>query len=74
MNRTGAQKGANENELLKRLLARDENAFLLLVERHHQGLKRVALTFVRSPSVADEVVQETCGRFSRGSRNTSRIG
>src|SRR6202012_2538389 len=34
-------------------------AFRELVTRHDRAMKRVALTFVRSPSVADEVVQET---------------
>lgn len=63
MDRTGARTGANEDELLQRLLARDESAFLALVERHHAGLKRVALSFVRSPSIADEVVQETWRAF-----------
>ena len=66
MDGTAARRGANENELLARLLARDESAFVALVERHHSGLKRVALTFVRSPSVADEVVQDTWRAFLEG--------
>jgi len=66
MEGTGARTGANEDELLKRLLARDESVFLVLVERHHEGLKRVALTFVRSPSVADDVVQDTWRAFLEG--------
>ncbi len=61
-----AQRGANEDALLERLLARDEGAFLALVERHHEGLKRVALTFVRSPSVAEEVVQDAWRAFIEG--------
>jgi DNA-directed RNA polymerase specialized sigma24 family protein len=34
-------------------------AFRELVKRHNRAMKRIALTFVRSASVADEVVQET---------------
>jgi DNA-directed RNA polymerase specialized sigma24 family protein len=33
--------------------------FRELVKRHNRAMKRIALTFVRSASVADEVVQET---------------
>jgi RNA polymerase sigma-70 factor (ECF subfamily) len=49
----------SEERLLARLRAGDEIAFRELVERHDRTMKRIALTFVRSPSVADEVVQET---------------
>ena len=66
MAETGARAGANEGELVKRLIDRDESAFVALVERYHEGLKRVALTFVRSPSSADEVVQETWRAFLEG--------
>jgi RNA polymerase sigma-70 factor, ECF subfamily len=37
----------------------DEHAFAALVERYHVPLRRLALTYVRSAAVADEVVQET---------------
>ncbi|HXD65762.1 MAG TPA: sigma-70 family RNA polymerase sigma factor [Solirubrobacteraceae bacterium] len=50
---------ANEERLLARLRAGDETAFRELVTRHDRAMKRLALTFVRLPSVADEVVQET---------------
>jgi RNA polymerase sigma-70 factor, ECF subfamily len=50
---------ASEERLLARLRAGEETAFRELVTQHHQMMKRVALTFVRTPSVADEVVQET---------------
>ncbi|HEX4429724.1 MAG TPA: sigma-70 family RNA polymerase sigma factor [Frankiaceae bacterium] len=50
---------ASEERLLARLRAGDEAAFRALVRRHDRAMKRIALTFVRSPSVADEVVQET---------------
>ena len=45
--------------MLARLRAGDETAFRELVKRHDRAMKRIALTFVRSPSVADEVVQDT---------------
>ena len=44
---------------MARLRAGDETAFRELVTRHDRAMKRIALTFVRSSSVADEVVQET---------------
>jgi RNA polymerase sigma-70 factor (ECF subfamily) len=57
---------ASEERLLARLRAGDEAAFRELVTRHDRAMKRVALTFVRSPSVADEVVQETWLAVIRG--------
>jgi RNA polymerase sigma-70 factor (ECF subfamily) len=45
--------------LISRLLARDEKAFELLVDRHHGALLRLALVFVADRSAAEEVVQET---------------
>jgi RNA polymerase sigma-70 factor, ECF subfamily len=45
--------------LLERLRAGDERAFESLVARHHAALRRVARTFVRTDSAADDVVQET---------------
>ncbi|MFO0601120.1 MAG: RNA polymerase sigma factor [Myxococcaceae bacterium] len=53
----------NDAELLERLLAKDEQAFLTLVSRHHSGLLRVAQTIVRSHASAEEIVQETWGAF-----------
>ena len=44
---------------LERLRAGDESAFRTLVERHDGALRRVARTFVQTPSAADDVVQET---------------
>jgi RNA polymerase sigma-70 factor (ECF subfamily) len=49
----------SEELTLAQLRAGDEMAFRELVTRHNRAMKRVALTFVRSPSVAEEVVQET---------------
>jgi RNA polymerase sigma-70 factor (ECF subfamily) len=48
-----------DHVLLERLRAGDEAAFETLVERHDGALRRVARTFVRTPSAADDVVQET---------------
>ena len=45
-------------ELLARLRAGDEAAFLELVRKYGPVMQRVALTYVRSPSVAEEVVQD----------------
>lgn len=53
----------NDAELIARLLAKDEQAFLALVSRHHAGLLRVAQTIVRSQASAEEMVQETWGAF-----------
>jgi RNA polymerase sigma-70 factor (ECF subfamily) len=49
----------DEQSLLERLRAGDEAAFESLVARHDRPLRRVARTFVRTQTAADEVVQET---------------
>ena len=46
--------------------AGDERAFELLVARYDGGLRRVARTFVRTPSAVDDVVQETWLGVLRG--------
>ena len=51
--------GYDERELCAALRRGDEAAFVALVERYHAPLRRLALSYVRSPAVADEVVQET---------------
>lgn len=45
--------------LVERLRARDERAFSDLIDRYHGKLLRLALVFVSSRAVAEEVVQET---------------
>jgi RNA polymerase sigma-70 factor (ECF subfamily) len=45
-------------ELLARLRCGDEAAFLELVDKYGPVMKRLALTYVRTPSVAEEVVQD----------------
>jgi RNA polymerase sigma-70 factor (ECF subfamily) len=56
----------DDHGLLERLRAGDEDAFQALVERHDRSLRRVARTFVRTSSAADEVVQETWLGVVRG--------
>ena len=46
-------------ELLPRLRAGDEQAFVSLVERHQAAMLRLATSFVPSQAVAEEVVQDT---------------
>ena len=55
-----------ERALVERLRAGDERAFEALVARHDAALRRVARTFVRTPSAADDVVQETWLAVIRG--------
>jgi RNA polymerase sigma-70 factor, ECF subfamily len=49
----------NEKELVAALRAGDETAFVALVDRYHASLVRLARMYVRQPSVAEEVAQET---------------
>lgn len=55
-----------ERELLDRLRAGDEDAFRTVVGAHHNAMRRLALTYVHSSAVADEVVQETWLAVIRG--------
>jgi RNA polymerase sigma-70 factor, ECF subfamily len=48
-----------ERDLCAALRRGDEGAFSRLVELYQSPLRRLALTYVRSSAVADEVVQET---------------
>jgi RNA polymerase sigma-70 factor, ECF subfamily len=56
----------DDRALLERLRAGDERAFEALVDRYDGALRRVARTFVRTDSSADEVVQETWLGVVRG--------
>jgi RNA polymerase sigma-70 factor (ECF subfamily) len=49
----------DEPRLLEALRNGDETAFAALVERHHGALLRLAMSFVGSRAVAEEVAQET---------------
>jgi RNA polymerase sigma-70 factor (ECF subfamily) len=48
-----------EQQQIERILEGDEQAFADLVEAHYSALIRLAMSFVRSRNVAEEVVQET---------------
>lgn len=48
-----------DHELLERLRAGDERAFMELVELYHASMVRLARTFVPSEAIAEEVAQET---------------
>jgi RNA polymerase sigma-70 factor, ECF subfamily len=49
----------SDTELVERLRNGDEAAFAGLIDAYSAPLLRLAITFVQSPSVAEEVVQET---------------
>jgi|CZKG01.1.fsa_nt_gi RNA polymerase sigma-70 factor (ECF subfamily) len=55
-----------DGELLARLRAGDEQAFVLLVARHHGSMLRLARSFVSSSAIAEEVVQDTWVGVLRG--------
>jgi len=57
---------ADESALVAALRAGDERAFMALVTECTPGMRRLALTFVRSDAVADEVVQEAWLGVLRG--------
>jgi RNA polymerase sigma-70 factor (ECF subfamily) len=57
---------ADESALVAALRAGDEHAFMQLVREHTPGMRRFALTFVRTPAEADEVVQEAWLGVLRG--------
>jgi RNA polymerase sigma-70 factor, ECF subfamily len=53
----------DEQDLVARLLARDAGAFRALVQAHHESLVRLALVYVRSRALAEEVAQDTWARM-----------
>jgi RNA polymerase sigma-70 factor, ECF subfamily len=55
-----------DQRLLERLRSGDEDAFVVLVGRHHDSMLRLARTFVHSHAVAEEVVQDTWLGVLRG--------
>lgn len=56
----------DERDLLARLRAGEETAFIDLVDKYHQPMMRLATAYVPSPSVAEEVVQDTWLGMLRG--------
>ena len=61
-----------DHDLVARLRAGDEQAFVLLVARHHAAMLRIACSFVSSTAVAEEVVQDTWMGVLRGHRGVRR--
>jgi RNA polymerase sigma-70 factor, ECF subfamily len=56
----------DERRQIERLRSGDEAEFIRLVTEHHDAMLRLALTFVRSHAVAEEVVQDTWLGVLRG--------
>jgi RNA polymerase sigma-70 factor, ECF subfamily len=54
-----AEMRSAEADLIDRLRGGDEAAFVCLVNTHSASLRRLALAFVSSDALAEEVVQET---------------
>src|SRR6476661_5082851 len=50
---------ADDQRLLDSLRAGDESAFEMLIDRYHSSLLRLAMFYVPSRAVAEDVVQET---------------
>jgi RNA polymerase sigma-70 factor, ECF subfamily len=64
--RAGNESADEDEQLIARLRAGEEQAFVLLVARHHATMLRIACSFVSSPSIAEEVVQDTWMGVLRG--------
>jgi RNA polymerase sigma-70 factor (ECF subfamily) len=64
--RRGGSGEHADDELLARLRAGDEDAFVLLVARYHATMLRLARSYVSSTAVAEEVVQDTWLGVVRG--------
>jgi RNA polymerase sigma-70 factor, ECF subfamily len=56
----------SDDDLLRRLRAGEEQAFVMLVDRYNDSMLRVAASFVPSYAVAEEVVQDTWLAALRG--------
>jgi RNA polymerase sigma-70 factor (ECF subfamily) len=63
---TGGDAAAQDAELVARLRAGDQRAFVQLAARHHGAMLRLARTYVSSAAVAEEVVQDTWLGVLRG--------
>jgi RNA polymerase sigma-70 factor, ECF subfamily len=62
----GPPTSTGDRELLERLRAGDEEAFVALVGRHNRALFCVARSFVPTSAIAEEVVQDTWMAVVRG--------
>jgi RNA polymerase sigma-70 factor (ECF subfamily) len=62
---SGSSRDSDE-DLLDRLIAGDEQAFVVLVRRHHAAMVGLATSFVPNRAVAEEVVQDTWLAVLRG--------
>lgn len=56
----------SEEALVRRLLDRDEEAFVALVDDWHSTMVRIARTFVPTDAIAEEVAQETWAALLEG--------
>ena len=56
--RVGGLRLDDEAHLIAALRAGDESAFILLIDRYHAAMLRLARLFVRDAAVAEDVVQE----------------
>ena len=64
--RRGSQGADQDRELVTRLRAGEERAFVELATRHHAAMLQLASSFVSSPAIAEEVVQDTWLAVLRG--------
>jgi RNA polymerase sigma-70 factor, ECF subfamily len=64
--RRGQGAGDEDEALVRKLRAGEEQAFVELVARHHTAMLRLARSFVASDAVAEEVVQDTWVGVLRG--------
>ena len=63
----GSSAGGDEDRgLVSRLRAGEERAFVELAARHHAAMLQLASSFVSSPAIAEEVVQDTWLAVLRG--------
>lgn len=72
-----ARAGDDDRELVERARNRDEEAFRMLVERHHEHAYGLALRIVRSAGDAEDVAQEAFVRAWNalpGFRGEARFG
>lgn len=64
--RPGGSGTDEDRELVARLRAGEEQAFVELAARHHAAMLQLASSFVSSPAIAEEVVQDTWLAVLRG--------